>query len=107
MMLDSVPNVSSAWSGTGTVVVALPECPHDAVWYYRQVAPRRSTCDRRRRGISSTRAGPPANRRRSRPTRPGETHCFAGGVCKDTTKRISLNAGRFGVTPPREGWYDR
>ena len=25
MMLDSVPNVSSAWSGTGTVVVVLPE----------------------------------------------------------------------------------
>ena len=25
MMLDSVPNVSSAWSGTGTVVVVLPD----------------------------------------------------------------------------------
>ena len=25
MMLDSVPSVSAAWSGTGTVVVVLPE----------------------------------------------------------------------------------
>ena len=25
MMLDSVPSVSSAWSGTGTVVVVLPD----------------------------------------------------------------------------------
>ena len=25
MMLDSVPSVSAAWSGTGTVVVVLPD----------------------------------------------------------------------------------